>query len=149
VEVIRSWSATNSCGAIASCSQTIREVDTTPPSILCAPSTTLEWGSPWAFAAPTAFDASDGSSVSVEIVSTRTNALCGLTYSVTRTWSAIDSCGNSNGCSQTVTIADTTPPSLICPPPRNVEWGVDWTFDEPDASDVVDGVNVSVTVIST
>lgn len=41
------------------------------------------------------------------------NGSCPIT--VTRTFVAIDSCGNQVQCTQTVTIDDTTDPSLDCP----------------------------------
>jgi hypothetical protein len=53
--------------------------------------------------------------VAVEIVSTVTNVLCGGAIAATRTWQATNSIGNAATCSQTVTVVDTTPPSLTCP----------------------------------
>jgi hypothetical protein len=45
-----------------------------------------------------------------------TNGLCPKT--ITRTWAATDNCGNSNTCSQTVTLRDTERPTITCPTNR-------------------------------
>ena len=39
---------------------------------------------------------------------------------IIRTWLFTDACGNSNTCSQTVTVVDTTAPVITCPPDRVV-----------------------------
>src|SRR5205085_2269280 len=40
---------------------------------------------------------------------------CGATKIIARTWTAIDACGNSTNCVQTITVRDTTKPALTCP----------------------------------
>jgi len=54
--------------------------------------------------------------VVIAISGTVTNRLCGKTYSATRTWTATDACGNRSQCSQRITVVDTTPPTITCPP---------------------------------
>jgi len=39
---------------------------------------------------------------------------------VTRTWSAMDACGNTETCDQIITLTDTTPPTITCPPDVSV-----------------------------
>src|SRR5438552_13521969 len=41
---------------------------------------------------------------------------CGGTKLIARTWTATDQCGNSNSCVQTITVRDTMPPTISCPP---------------------------------
>jgi len=90
-------------------------VDTTAPSITCAANKTAECGSSWTFDRPSASDNCDGTNVTISATTT-TNALCGNTFSATRTWTATDTHGNtSSPCSQTVTVVDTVPPSIVCP----------------------------------
>src|SRR4029077_4342672 len=67
----------------------------------------------------------------------------------TRSWSASDRCGNSNTCTQTITIRDTTPPQITCGSNQVVECGTAWNFAFPSVFDLCDGTNVNVAVVST
>ncbi|GMU81783.1 MAG: hypothetical protein AMXMBFR47_16540 [Planctomycetota bacterium] len=49
------------------------------------------------------------------------NPTCPYTGTIARTWTATDYCGNFATCTQTITIVDTTPPVIICPPDVTVE----------------------------
>ena len=68
---------------------------------------------------------------------------------ITRTWAASDLCGNTNTCSQTVTVVDTVPPVITGLTNKTVECGSSWTFDTPSASDACCGKNVSLSLLST
>lgn len=148
-EATRTWLAVDSCSNSASCSQTISVVDTTPPSIVCSSNLLLEFGTAWSFSSPLASDACSGTNVTVTEFQTETNALCGNTYEATRTWLATDACGNSNFCSQTVTLLDTTPPIVACASNVTVEFGGSWSFTAPTAYDDCNGTNVVVTEVAT
>jgi len=50
---------------------------------------------------------------------------CGDTEVITRTWTATDACGNSTSADQTITVVDTTAPSLSVPTDATVECGGD------------------------
>ena len=58
-------------------------------------------GTAWRFDAPTVSDGCSGTNVTLSFV-TVTNPACQQIF--TRTWLATDPCGNSNTCSQTVTV---------------------------------------------
>ncbi len=99
------------------------------PGILCGADRTVEFGAVWGFDAPLTI----GDEITVSILSTVTNAGCGEGFIVTRTWLASDTNGIQAACSQTVTVEDTRPPTLVCSPDKTVPFGTNWTFDAPIA----------------
>jgi hypothetical protein len=92
-------------------------------TLLCSSNKTVECGSAWSFNPPAWTNAcspppgTPSNGVVVTVVSTVTNGTCPQV--ITRTWQGVDDCGNSNQCSQTITIVDTTPPFLDCNCLRN------------------------------
>jgi spore coat protein A len=116
-----------------------------PPVITCASNQTVACGSTWAFTTPTATSSCGTNTIS--ILSTVTNAACGGSFVATRTWRVTDACGSTNQCSQSITVADTTPPVITCAGDKTVESGQPWSFDLPTAADAC-GTN-SITVLST
>ena len=46
---------------------------------------------------------------------------CEDEYTLTRTWTAEDNCGNTSSCSQVITVEDNTPPVITCPVDETVE----------------------------
>src|ERR1051325_3216362 len=49
-----------------------------------------------------------------------TNGTCGGGFSIARTWTATDRCGNTDRRVQTITVRDTLAPVLTCPPNRTL-----------------------------
>jgi hypothetical protein len=86
-------------------------VDTKAPTIngVGGPAT-IECPATPAFSEPTASDGCGVPSLTHEDVTTPGS--CAGTYSVTRTWTATDGCGKSSTASQTITVVDTTPPTI-------------------------------------
>jgi hypothetical protein len=79
----------------------------------CSSAKTVQCGSQWSFNPPPPYTACCGSNVTVTVLNTVTNGTaCDLV--ITRTWEVIDCCTNKSTCSQTVTVVDTTPPSINC-----------------------------------
>jgi HYR domain len=109
------WKYTDCLGRTVNCSETVTVVDTTPPVITCPTDKTVECGTSWAFGTPTATDACCTAAVTITNLSTVTNTTGPCQQIITRTWQATDCCSNSSTCSQTVTVADTTPPTITCP----------------------------------
>ncbi|MFV7234135.1 T9SS type A sorting domain-containing protein, partial [Flavobacterium sp. ZB4R12] len=136
--VTRTWTATDDCGNSSTASQTISVTDNTAPvlSALPAPSS-IECPAAPAFATPTATDACD-SSVTPTFADVRTDGSCPQEYSVTRTWTATDDCGNSSTASQTISVTDNTAPTLTCPADQTVACGATPVFGTPTASDSCD-----------
>ncbi len=79
-----------------------------PFGLQCAPAKTVNCGVAWTFDPPTVLNpccpnaALPNGGVTISVVSTVTNGLCPLV--VTRTWQAVDNCGQAATCSQTVTV---------------------------------------------
>lgn len=142
--VTRTWKATDACGNTANCSQTVTVVDTTPPTITCVANKFVECGTAWNFDQPTASDTCGNVTVSIVITVTNTTGFCGNTFAATRTWKATDACGNTNSCSQTVTVRDTTPPTILCLGNKIAECGTAWNFDPPTASDTCGSATISI-----
>jgi hypothetical protein len=112
----RTHTVTDDCANSASCVQIITVRDTVPPVLTCAPDKTVSLDSAWAFEPPTATDACSGTEVNLVVVSTVTNSLAGCGFTAVRTWRATDACGNVAECSQTVSVLNTTPLTMTCPP---------------------------------
>jgi hypothetical protein len=114
-EATRTWTATDASGNSATCSQTITVQDKTAPVIgaLPAPST-IECPAEPEFVTPTVTDACDQAPV-LDYQDATTPGDCPQSYSVTRTWTAIDGCDNAAvPVSQTINVVDTTKPSIDC-----------------------------------
>ena len=141
--ITRTWTATDNCGNSSSCDQTITVSDTTGPDIDCPADAGVDCSDstdPADTGEPTATDdcsgvASIGHSDSVA------PGNCAGNYVITRTWTATDNCGNSSSCDQTITVTDTTPPTIECPPDVTlsaccVTGGIGEATGEDDCSNV-------------
>jgi hypothetical protein len=115
-DLIRTWTATDACGNVDTCVQTIILIDTILPNIVCPPNLTLSCGantSTTFTGEPTASDFCQ-SNLIVTYVDVNSGTPCDVT--ITRTWTANDGCGNVSTCVQTIKVEDKTPPTFICPP---------------------------------
>ncbi|WP_291111867.1 gliding motility-associated C-terminal domain-containing protein, partial [Flavobacterium sp. UBA4120] len=109
--VKRTWTATDACGNSSTAYQTINVQDKTAPVIAALPGTsTIDCSASPAFAVATATDAC-GSVITLTSADVTTPGACAGSYSVTRTWTAADACGNASTASQTINVQDTTGPT--------------------------------------
>ena len=114
--VTRTWTATDACGNISNASQTINVQDITAPVIAALPAaTTINCPATPEFAVATAIDAC-GSSFTLTSSDVTTPGDCAGSYSVTRTWTATDACGNISHASQTINVQDITAPVIAALP---------------------------------
>ncbi len=116
--VVRTYRATDACGNSASCSHTITVFDNIGPVIACPAPLTFQCASQVPTATPGSITATDncggGATISFggdQIV----NQTCANRFTILRNYTAIDACGNTSTCIQTITVFDNTPPTLICP----------------------------------
>jgi hypothetical protein len=144
--IIRTHYATDECDNRSSCTQIIRIVDTTPPTITCPLDTVIECGEPLPVPMATADDICDDDVFVTLISEVSTSRLDGTClYRVIRTYRAEDNCGLSSSCTQTITIQDTTPPDLTCPEDSTItcEELTCLTFDTTEVNPFDDPIDVS------
>ncbi|MFV8343371.1 T9SS type A sorting domain-containing protein [Flavobacterium sp. XS2P39] len=146
--VTRTWTAIDDCGNSSTASQTIGVTDNTAPvlSALPAPSS-VECPATPVFTTPTATDACDAS-VTPTFADVTTPGSCPQEYSVTRTWTATDDCGNSSSASQTISVTDNTVPTITCVANKTIECNAEFIFDPPTATDSCSGT-ATITIVST
>ena len=130
--VTRTYQATDVCGNVSTCAQTVTVNNLTPPAITCPANITVSCASQVPAADPASVTTSDncGGPVTVTFVSdVRSNQLCVNRFTITRTYQAVDACGNTALCVQTITVNDQTPP-VFTVLPQNLEAecaaGSDW-----------------------
>ena len=117
---LRTWTVVDGCGMEAVGTQTITIQDTTAPviTLVGGATVTLECGSSTAPSSTLGATAVDACGTQYSLTysdSTPTAGMCGLLFSFTRTWTAIDACGNSASSMQMISTVDTTKPTLVIP----------------------------------
>ncbi len=113
-EITRTWTATDDCGNSSVAVQTITVGgDPVPPILANVPiDVTFECS-----ALPPLTDpvhATDNCDLNVDIVYEEVTvpSSCENTFTIERSWTAIDDCGNSTVAMQTIIVEDTTPPLM-------------------------------------
>jgi hypothetical protein len=137
--VTRTWTATDDCGNTSTASQTINVQDVTKPVIAALPGvSTIDCPAKPVFATPTATDLCDASvALTFEDVTVPGN--CPGNYSVTRTWTATDDCGNTSTASQTINVQDVTKPVIAAlPGVSTIDCPTTPSFAQATASDDCD-----------
>ena len=114
--ITRTWAATDNCGNSMVQSQIITVQDDDPPVLIGVPADLIvECDSIPVVATPTAIDNCD-----IDIVITfdelQSPGTCANNYTITRTWTAIDNCNNTDVQTQYITVQDTTEPVIDSPP---------------------------------
>ncbi|MFN0030853.1 MAG: T9SS type A sorting domain-containing protein [Flavobacteriales bacterium] len=124
--ITHTYTLTDDCGNEVTQTWTITVVDTTPPVFINVPDNiVIGCGDPVPPADVLAIDAcSDNVNVSIEASTEYLN--CG--YIFTRTWTAVDDCGNVAMVSQTVTVEDDMNPFFTYWPP-NITVNCDEPFE--------------------
>ncbi|MBN1147854.1 MAG: C1 family peptidase [Anaerolineales bacterium] len=118
--ISRTWTATDYCGHSSSCVQTISVVDTTPPQLFGVPADeTVECDAVPSPPPVTATDNCDPDPI-VSFSELRTDGACANSYTLTRTWTGVDSCNNSSSAEQIITVEDTTAPVIACNAPDTI-----------------------------
>ncbi len=111
--ITRTWSATDDCGEVASVEQIITVEDLEAPVFANVPQDmTVECADLPEAAIVTAVDGCDAN-VEVTFVEETTDQ-CPASYTLVRTWTATDNCGNSVVISQAIECIDSNPDPSVC-----------------------------------
>ncbi|MFM9985484.1 MAG: T9SS type A sorting domain-containing protein, partial [Flavobacteriales bacterium] len=125
-DIVRTWTAYDNCDNTALVTQTIHVVDSIDPILVGVPANaTVECNEVPGAPLVTATDNCDDN-VTVGLVTTQTE---GCPYTITRTWTATDDCGNVTTASQVITVVDTTLPYIVEGVPA--ELTIECDQDEP------------------
>src|SRR5207247_1505466 len=139
------WDAVDACGNhSATVSQVITLVDTTPPTIgQPGAAATIDCTATPSFTAPTASDDCNGATIN--ILGDVTGGT-GCVRTVTRSWDAVDACGNHSATvSQVITLVDTTPPTIGQPgAAATIDCTATPSFTAPTASDDCNGTTINI-----
>ncbi|MCF8239636.1 MAG: T9SS type A sorting domain-containing protein, partial [Saprospiraceae bacterium] len=124
MDINRTWTATDACGNLDMCLQIITISDLIGPAITCPMDVTLACTDPTDPGATGMATATDNCSLNpvisfADIVTP--SGLCPQNYTISRTWTAVDDCSNSNQCMQQITVIDLTPPIITCPADLTVD----------------------------
>ena len=113
--VTRTFTAEDECENITTATQVIQVVDTLAPTFveLLPADTTVDCHAVPSAELLTASDLCDD--VTVTFGEDTTAGDCPDAYTLTRTWSTADACGNATSHTQVVTVQDTTAPSIDTP----------------------------------
>ncbi len=104
---VRTWKATDACGNVTTAAQTITAVDNVAPVFDFVPADkTINCGEAVDFGQPEVSDACSGASLT--FVDSEEAFACETIF--TRTWTAIDSCGNVSHGEQRITVKDIEAP---------------------------------------
>jgi uncharacterized repeat protein (TIGR01451 family) len=118
--LLRTWTAKDGCGNTSSKSQTLTVIDNTVPVLSAAPAdATVQCNAVPAAATLTATDNCDPNPL-VTFAEVKTAGSCPQSYTLLRTWTATDACGNHSTASQTINVVDTKAPSISCPTDQNL-----------------------------
>ncbi|WP_449404221.1 HYR-like domain-containing protein, partial [Flavobacterium piscinae] len=111
--LVRVWTAEDECGNTTVHTQTITVQDTTAPAFVedLPMDMTVECDAVPMAMTLTATD--NCGSASVEYGEVRNDGNCPSNYTLVRTWTAMDECGNTTVHSQTITVQDTTAPAFV------------------------------------
>src|SRR6266540_4213624 len=131
----------------SACTREVMVNDTTAPSLACPVDLVLECPADTRTNVTGVATAQDDCGLVTVSFSDTTTDGCGGTKVIARTWTAADACGNSTNSVQTITVRDTTRPTILCVPDKTVECTSTWDFDAPTASDTCG--SATITILST
>ncbi|MEM9822461.1 MAG: T9SS type A sorting domain-containing protein, partial [Bacteroidota bacterium] len=147
LSLLRTWTFTDECGNSATMSQSIVVKDTIPPLAPMAPANLLLQCAQEVPPA-IALTASDNCSPDLTVMPTEqmSPGACANQFTLVRTWTFMDDCGNSSTAVQIIDVVDNTPPAVPSPPTDLV---IQCANEIPDeiALTAIDNCGESITVL--
>ena len=110
--ILRTWTATDDCGNIGSDTQTVTVTDNIAPNIFNVPADMMADCSQIP-PVPGNIVVSDNCDPAPTLDFEETITGSGCSYTIVRTWTATDACGNVRVRTQTIILNDNTPPVLV------------------------------------
>ena len=144
IKVTRTWYALDANGNESRTTQTIRQVDNTAPTFTTVPAEiNLACGETASFGTPVVVDAC--SEITVDFTDQTIAATATEGKVVTRTWNAVDQCGNVSQASQTIryTLDLEAPVFTEVPTSQSLDCGSDISFGQAKAADNCGTVSIS------
>ncbi|OUR91034.1 hypothetical protein A9Q87_11190, partial [Flavobacteriales bacterium 34_180_T64] len=115
--ITRTWTLTDECGNSTTLDQTINVVDSTPPTFTAPDDITIECDQDASDVTLTGDVTDEADNCTLDLEATYTDATtdgdCPNTYTITRTWTLMDECGNTTSLDQTINVVDTTVPTIV------------------------------------
>ncbi len=141
--VERTWVATDACGNSSSCIQTLLVIDNTNPIISCPGNVTLNCPADTSIAMTGSATATDecNNPPAITYNDVVTPGMCPNTFTVSRTWTALDACGNSASCVQTISVIDNTNPIISCPGNLTLDCPADTSVAQTGIASATDECN--------
>ena len=127
------FTATDDCGNATTATQTITIIDTTAPVLTIPADYTAECSDEHPMDDASATD--NCGEVVIDVVEETIGTSCAGDYTITRTFTATDDCGNATTATQTITIIDTTAPVLTIPADYTAECSDEHPMDDASATD--------------
>ncbi|MEQ1743811.1 MAG: T9SS type A sorting domain-containing protein [Saprospiraceae bacterium] len=146
--LIRQWTATDNCGNTKTATQRITVRDTQKPAFTSTPAhITVQCDAVPAPAVPAASDNCDADVAVTYNGQTQTAGSCPNAYTITRTWTAADNCGNTKTVTQRISVVDNGKP-VFTSFPENTTIACDETPPEVGTPTASDGCgNATVTYL--
>ena len=124
----RTFKATDASGNSSTCAQIITVFDDVAPTFNFPPPSTLTVSCPFQVPPVPILTGRDNCSSPLDLEDleatfkeVKTNGSCDNRYTLTRTWTLTDACGNTATCSQVINVDDKTGPVFTHPPASLIE----------------------------
>ena len=132
---IRTFTATDGCGLTSQHTQTVEVIDVVDPVLNVPSNAVFSCDVGPTFAPATATDACNGSLTVVEGEQVTEPGDCPGEYTIHRTFSTEDLCGNTATGAQTIYVQDLTPPTIVLPADVVLPCGSEFVYPPASATD--------------